>query len=461
MPRHDSRLHLLLAGLLVAPALHPLLIPVLGVPSHLLWWLHVLPVALTAFWHGRRRAVGVVLASLFLLVAGERAFGAGYGVAASWNTVWSLAMALFGTHLLVAGFALYARRTAHRYQLLFDNAAAAVLRTDEEGRITAGNPAALSLFGCRWEEIRGQAFQDISWLRHLPSPLELCGEGWSGTITVGCPGEESRIHVTVVASGGGEPPGYQILVFDRTDDVVRDRELERQGRLAALGATLSGVAHELKNPLQVISAFAELALEPDVPPAETREALETIHGQSRRMRDLVEELLGFSREGEGRDEVPLDELIGEVLRMQRVARGHTVHLKERIDWKGDVEVNGVKVEQILVNLVSNAIDAVPEGRGIVEVALHEEDGDAVVSVADNGPGIPPELAERIFDPFVSTKEAGEGTGLGLAICRRIASSMGARLTVADQPEGGAVFTLRIPTQSDPTHVGSAQAEVRA
>lgn len=446
MRRHPLRFYLLTAGLLVVPAVHPLLIPAIGAPSHLLWWLQVLPVALTAFRYGKRGAMGVVGISLGLVVLGERTFGAGYGIPATWETTWSLTAALLGTHLLVAGFALYARATARRYQLLFDNAQSAILRTDARGRVIAANPASLNLFDCRREDLEGSTLDEVPWLEHLPSPEELSLGGWSGTITVGGPGEETTIHVTVAASGGEDPAGHQILLVDRTEDVLRDREMERQGRLAALGATLSGVAHEMKNPLQVIAAYSQLALEPDSSPTEMQEAMVTIRGQSERMNDLVRELLGFSRTDEERSSVRLDELIRGVLRMQRVARGRTVRFEERLRWDGEVQVSAAKIEQILVNLVSNAVDAAPRGRGVVEVELTNEAGDAVVTVADNGPGVDPELADRIFEPFVSTKSKGEGTGLGLAICRRLVTSMGGDLSVANRTDAGAAFTLRIPCE---------------
>ena len=104
-----------IALLLLAPALHPLLTPWVGVPSHLMWWIHVLPVALVAFRRGTSGGAAVMAASLVLVLAGERLFGAGYGSPADWGTAWALTVAVLATHLLVAGFALYARATAKRY----------------------------------------------------------------------------------------------------------------------------------------------------------------------------------------------------------------------------------------------------------------------------------------------------------------------------------------------------------
>jgi signal transduction histidine kinase len=444
MHRPDLRLFLVVAALLAIPAAHPILIPVIGVPSHLLWWAHVLPVALLSFRYGRRGAALVFTVSLVLVLVGERMFGAGYGRPASWETAWALTVALLGTHLLVVGFALYARATARRYQLLFDHAESAILRTDERGRVIAANPASMRLFGCRWEDLKGRTLAEIPWLSPLPAPDVLMQGAWSGALTIGPPGDDATVHVAVAASGGDDPPGHQILFVDRTEEVIRDREIERQGRLATVGAMLAGVAHELKNPLHVIGAYAQLALEPGSTRDETREALETILGQSGRMNDLVAELLGFSRGGSKDDVVHLDDLVHQVVRMQRVARGRQVQLEARVGWRGEVQVSGPKVEQILVNLVSNAVDAAPNGRGVVAVALGEADGDVVVTVTDNGPGIDPGLVDRIFEPFVTTKAEGDGTGLGLAICRRLAASMGATLAAGNRPGGGAMFSLRIP-----------------
>jgi len=127
-------------ALLVAPAAHPLLMPFVGVPSHLLWWVHVLPVALVTYRWGRRGAAIALPVSAVLVIVGELAFGAGYGVSADWATVWALTTALGFTNLLVVSFALYARRTARRYQVLFDAALSGVIRTDGATRVEAANP---------------------------------------------------------------------------------------------------------------------------------------------------------------------------------------------------------------------------------------------------------------------------------------------------------------------------------
>jgi len=302
----------------------------------------------------------------------------------------------------------------------------------------------MQFFGCGWEELRGRTFVEIAWLADVPEPARLVGHGWSGMLTRGPAGSEKVSHVSVVAVGGHDPGGYQIIVIDRSDEVVRDRELQRQGRLAVLGSTLAGVAHEMKNPLQVILAHAELSLDPAAPSSEARESLEIVEEQAGKLNGLVHELLGFSRPDAEPDEILLAEVVSRIVGLQRVSHGRRVTFRERISWDGPLVASAVRVEQILANLISNAVDAVPAGRGIVDIELRREANDAVIAVGDNGNGIDPALMDRIFDPFVTSKRAGEGTGLGLAICRRLASAMGGTLSACNRADSGALFELRIP-----------------
>lgn len=433
-----------IALLLALPAAHPLLIPWVGVPSHLMWWVHVLPVAIVAFRYGSAGALGITTVSVVSVIVGERLFGAGYGVPAGWGTAWALAVAVLATHILVAGFALYARAKARSYQLLFDHAVSAILRTDPEGRIVAANPAALRLFGCDWSDLADRTFDDIPWLRALPKPAELVGHGWSGTLDVG-PEDRGRIlHVSTVAFGGDNPGGHQVILLDRSEEVVRDRESQRQGRLAVLGSTLAGVAHEMKNPLQIIMAHAELSLDPAATDSEAKESLGVVQEQAERLKDLVQDLLGFSRSDEEPGEIMLADTVSRIVSLQRVSHGRAVAIRERITWNGMVMASPVRIEQIVSNLIANAVDASPAGRGVVELEVEANAERAVVRVSDNGSGIEHDLLDRIFDPFVTTKGDGEGTGLGLAISRKLASAMGGTLTGHNREPSGAVFELRIP-----------------
>jgi len=155
MPQHDRRSstapgpwsYVAVGSLFGVPVFHPFLIPWVGVPSHLLWWVHVLPVALITFRGGRAPAAAAFSLSTISVALGESFFGAGYGVPAPGETVWALTVALAGTNLLVVAFGLYARRYSNRFRVLFDRVRMGVVQVDSDDRIEGANPAALHLLG--------------------------------------------------------------------------------------------------------------------------------------------------------------------------------------------------------------------------------------------------------------------------------------------------------------------------
>ena len=432
----------------IVPVLHPFLLPILGVASHLLWWAHVLPVAMLTYRHGRRGAYLSILGSVAFLVAGERVFGAGFWIPADWATVLSLAGALTFTHLLVGGFALYARALARRYQLLFHNASIGILRVDSEGRVLAANPALLDLLQTREGSVVGRTLQELDALRQLPLPSEMSRTGgWEGALQIGGPEGFRTIRVVAGAVPQEEPAGYQILVVDRTFEVAQQEEIERQVRLATLGESLAGVAHELNNPLTIVLTHAELA-EADLPvgaPEDLRLTIRTIGEQGERMRELVQELLGYARPHRSEDPVVLHELLRRLLQVEAMTHGKAVRWLERLRWEGAVHVPASRIQQVVSNLLKNAADSVIEqGGGTIELHCRREGAELLIEVVDDGPGIPEGSLQSIFQPFVTTKPEGKGTGLGLPISRRIAVDLGGTLSARNRTSGGAVFTLRLP-----------------
>ncbi len=434
-------------GLFAVPAAHPLLIPYLGVPSHLLWWVHVLPVALLAFRAGRVAGVAAWVLSAALVAAGERTFGAGYGIPADADTVAALTTALAATNLLVLLFALYARRVSARYRLLLEHVGIGVLQTDAGGVVEHANPAAMELLGATdAAQVVGRPVLDILRPQGVDSieALEDC-RGWSGELDMRTPDGPRMKHAFLLAVRDPESGRIQLLVADRSTEVMQERELERQAKLASLGEALAGVAHELKNPLTAIVAHAQLGLM-DAPGATPlRESFEVIAHEADRMKTIVGELLGFSRAGGSSGRADLPEVVTRLARVQQIAVGRRIRVREEIRWRGSVAAGALKIEQVLLNLISNAVDAVGDvPGGDVRVVVEGSDGMARVHVEDNGPGIDPRIADRMFEPFQTTKPAGKGTGLGLPISRRLARSWGGDLTAVNLDPRGARFTLTIP-----------------
>jgi signal transduction histidine kinase len=457
----DSRLRTVVAGLAVLPAAHPLLLPWVGVASHLLWWVHVLPLALVTYRYGRRALVPSMGVSGALLASGERLFGAGYGIPADWATVLSLLVALLLTEALVGGFALYARNASNRYRLLFMKAESGVVRTSVDGRILEANPAAERIIGRSRNELRGRAMEDIPELAPLPDATAIQSSGgWTGSVEVqGEDGLQVRYLMAAVARQD-EPPGHQILLMDRTAEVSVELEKERQRKLATLGEALAGVAHELKNPLTVILAHGAMVRDGSHDGEEDLlRVVEEMRFQGERMRALVDELLGYSRPTAARAETDLGRLLHRLLRMEAMIRGRRIRLEERIRWKGSVCHPEARIEQIVTNLLSNAAEAMGKEGRRAELRCWREEDRVTVEVADSGPGIPPEFLDRIFQPFVTTKADSGGTGLGLAISRRLARAMGGDLTARNRASGGAAFRLSLPATEGPCEAGGVDEAV--
>lgn len=227
-----------------------------------------------------------------------------------------------------------------------------------------------------------------------------------------------------------------------------EAELAHAERLAALGQMAAGIAHEVRNPLGVISAAAYYLRDSvDSRDDEAGEQVRIIEREVGRMEATVNSLLGFARMSASYDARahPLRELLSDALGSVRAVgklEGLTVDL-DAPDPGPDVWVDGEQVSRAFVNLLDNAAAAM-DGRGTITiaVALDEIDGQAVVRVSDTGCGIPADRLGVVFDLFYSTREGG--TGLGLAICKGIIERAGGSITAASTPGRGATFTVRLP-----------------
>lgn len=222
-------------------------------------------------------------------------------------------------------------------------------------------------------------------------------------------------------------------------------------RVNALGEMASGMAHELTQPLTAILAQAQAGrhLCRRGEPAALEPVLLTIADQAKRAAAILERLRTWTRPPRDADRrCRIGEAMTNVQMLLSPEAGRRgIALSVQADQPlQDVLGDPVELEQILFNLVRNAIEAAGDTpSGHVRVSARSEDAEAVIEVADNGPGIPPALRDRVFEPFVSGKP--EGTGLGLALCRRLAERRGGTVTLQDN-RAGTVFQLRLP-HADP------------
>ena len=336
-------------------------------------------------------------------------------------------------------------RAAHEWRACFDAMGDPLAIVREDGAVVRGNSAFARLAGVELQKLPG---------------LRCGGDGFG---RLPCPrapaehGEDLR---------EGERSAFEAVNGDRTwlvrsfpfadggavvvwKDVTEEREvtwrLLQAEKMAAVGQLAGGVAHEINNPLGGILAFAQLMAQ-DERSAEDQESLRLIQDAAVRAKRIVESLLRFSRRPrqDERGVVDLARLAEDALFLtQSQLKGTQVEVVRKLAPAHTV-ANGNQIQQIIVNLLVNALQALGK-RGRISVATGlSSSGRAQLVVADDGPGVEPKLASRIFEPFFTTKPEGQGTGLGLSICYRIAEEHGGSIHYEPVPGGGASFVVELP-----------------
>jgi signal transduction histidine kinase len=224
--------------------------------------------------------------------------------------------------------------------------------------------------------------------------------------------------------------------------------LVRSERLASVGRLSAGLAHEVGNPLASVQGLLELLADGGLSESEQKDFLARAKKETERIHLVVRGLLDFARpvRGEGASaEGSVSEAVGAVrslIRGQRTLRDVEIVIELEPELPS-VRVATGELEQIVLNLLLNAGDAIG-GKGRVEVAARLAKGEVEITIDDDGPGIDPDVTEKLFEPFVTTKEVGKGTGLGLAVCRGIVEAAGGSIAAERSPLGGARFRLAIP-----------------
>lgn len=362
---------------------------------------------------------------------------------------------------------------------VLETVAEGVVVTDVAGEFLLWNPAAERILGTgsarvparQWPERFGLAFGDSMAKvtpEQVPLVRALAGEVVDDRQPFYLDAGGDGKHVTISArplEKDGTVSGAVAVVRDITEERATQTRLLVADRLASIGMLAAGVAHEINNPLAAVVANLELASDglrkllarPDVPPElrEIAKMLGEANEASARVRRIVTDLRGLARAGaDSLDAVDIHQVLESVLRLAKNEIRQRAHITRDYGRVQYVEGNESRLSQVFLNLVMNAVQALPDGdttRNEIKVRTRlDAAGRVVVTIADTGEGITPEAMQRLFVPFFTTKSVGMGTGLGLSICQRLVTACGGEIRAESRPGEGASFHVALRAAAGPS-----------
>jgi len=353
------------------------------------------------------------------------------------------------------------RNQKNEFQAIFDSVKDGVIVFDHDGLIQHINHICPQLFPL--ELLSGGGCRDIFHHEHssqqnCPVERALRGERVE-TSLVSLEGHHARyldITATPIEDALGEKNRALVFFRDMTEKRVQELQLIQAEKMSSIGILAAGVAHEINNPLTSVAGYAEAllrrfrddpALEKDGRLETFPQYLEVIVRESYHCKGIIDNLLNFSRKSDGRAvEVDLNGILAEIVELLLHQPGYgeievVTHFAKELRVLGDP--SGLR--QVFMNLLYNAFQSIREGGEVEITTRHSEGGEAAeCRIRDTGCGIAPEVIDRIWDPFFTTKEVGKGLGLGLALTYNIVKRHGGTITVESKPGEGALFNVRLP-----------------
>jgi PAS domain S-box-containing protein len=372
-------------------------------------------------------------------------------------------------------------RSETRYRELFENANDLIATVDLDARLTAVNQRFAERLGYTSEELVGRSLLDLvppEWHGELTRARSVKYDG-SDTATVYehelLARDGRRIPVEVSSrtiTQDGRPVGIQAICRDITERRSLEDQLRQAQRLEAIGRLAGGIAHDFNNLLTVISGYADALLEEGRSEGESE--LREIAAAADRATALTRQLLAFSRRQVLRPDVlSVNGVVEGLTPMLGRLIGEDVELEMSLDPQArNVLADPSQIEQVIVNLVVNARDAMPDGGQLTietssvyldaDYVMHHAEATqgphTVLAVSDTGTGMDAETMARVFEPFYTTKPVGEGTGLGLASVYGIVKQSGGSIWVYSEPGHGTTFKVYLPAASDPVAATTAMEE---
>jgi len=368
-------------------------------------------------------------------------------------------LSTLATHAAVvianARFFEMVRRAKEQWETAFDALSEGIAVVDDAGRVQRSNRALAGLLGTPLQSVVGTPLGEA--LLGKPNALqELLAATRRGDRPAPLVARSERLRRAVRINaaripGAATEQSIVVMVEDVTEQQALETQLVQSEKLAAVGQLVSGVAHELNNPLTSIAGLSEFLLEQKELGKKDRGHLQVIQEQAERAGRIVRNLLTFARKGSA-ERVPVD--LNDVIRRTLSLTAYDLKLK---DISVERELSGALpdvfgdrhgLQQVVLNLVTNAAHAVaenPRERPRQITVSTWFDGQVHLRVADTGPGIPDEIVQSVFTPFFTTKEPGKGTGLGLSITYSIVESHGGQISLEPRASrGGAAFRVDLP-----------------
>lgn len=340
---------------------------------------------------------------------------------------------------------------------IIQSAMDAIITVDDQQRVILFNQAAEQMFGCPAHEADGQSLD-----RFLPARFREAHHhhmqtfGQSGVTSrkmgklgmvagLRSNGEEFPIEAAISHNTVAGKKFYTVILRDIDERKKLEEQLRKTERIAELGTLASGMAHEIGTPMNVILGRAEYLMD-RVKDEPTKKGLQTIIAQVERITRVMNQLLAFARrKPPEQGPLQLKDIVENGLELfrERLEKSRVTVEPALVDACPMVLADGDQLSQVVINLVMNAIHAMPEG-GTLRVGLAPEHDMVKLTVADTGHGIPQEALPRIFEPFFTTKEFGKGTGLGLTVVKGIIEEHQGTITVKSEEGKGTTFTILLP-----------------
>lgn len=357
------------------------------------------------------------------------------------------------------------RASEEKYRLLVENQTDLVVKLDSSGQLNFVSPSYCELFGQSEAQLLGTRFDPLlsdgseAWQKLFRPPHScrtenhvLTTQGWRWIAWSAKASLDSQQRVCEIVAVGRD-----VTEQKRAEEQARHHmnELAHVSRLSAMGEMASALAHEINQPLASILTYAQatLRLLESGEPSELRHAVKRVIKNTERAGDIVRHLRDFVRKGEPqRTLVKVNYLVREVVRLT-AAEARQSGINVSLDLANDLDpihVDNIQLQQVLFNLLRNAMEAINAGTGDRrELSIHaSQNGENCVEIAisDSGPGIPAAIADRLFEPFVTSKP--HGMGIGLSISRSIIDAHGGRIWATRNPDQGTTFHIRLPIRSE-------------